>query len=158
MSQLHNLKRFRYFSLEFDGVLRSDQFRIWVVKVQKVVQAWLMEVTWESYSVFSQCTLIFLWHTTTIVAQIVYIVLLTLFFQLSESLLCVASGLWSGPRNVSSCITSVNIICFVKLVLRNFAKLVNVFASQKVIVSTRLNYRQYCISFLDVSKLISIRS
>ena len=82
--------------LEFDRVLRVDDFRIRMVEVVKVVNLGIVEVTWSSKSRSSDSAITLLGNTTSIEAKVVDIVLFSLLLKFGKAGLCITS--FSGCR------------------------------------------------------------
>ena len=120
--------------LELNRILRADQSRVWVVKVQKVVHLGRVELAWPGDCSSSHGTAALLWHTTPVIAQEVHVVLFPLPFQLGLTLFSVAAWHWSCHRNVASLVSGLWVVRPFKLFLADLIELIRVAASQQVVV------------------------
>jgi len=120
-------------SLEFNCVFRVDNFGIWVVEIDHVVDLRLMEFTWIAHSGASEGTSTLLGDTTTVVTQVIHIVLLSLLFQLSEASLCVATLARGRSCHITSLVTRTNIVALVELILSQGLELLRVLLSQEIV-------------------------
>ena len=67
-----------------------------MVKVQEVVNLWLMELSWDTESASTNCTSALLGNTSSVEANVIDVVLLSLLLKLSKADLSVASRGRSG--------------------------------------------------------------
>jgi len=86
--------------LEVDGILRGDSLGVLVKVIYMIMCLWRMEVSSMTDSVSSESSSVLSWDSTTIVADVINIILFSLLLELSKSCLSVRSllGLHSGSE------------------------------------------------------------
>ena len=106
-----------------------------MVEVVPIVQLWRMPLTWCAHSSASDGTLVLLWNTTSVVAEVVHVVLLPLLFQFLKACFSIASWSWSCRRNITSGIPNVLIKLPVEFGLADFFIRVRILFPHNVVVS-----------------------
>ena len=81
-----------------------------MIKIEEVVDRWLVELARAAHSRAPDAASTFFGHATAVEAEIIRIILLTLSFEFSKALLSVALSLGSWNRDVARTITSLRIV------------------------------------------------
>jgi len=105
-----------------------------VIVLNEIVHLWLVELAGWSNSTASQISSITLGQTTTVVAEVVHVVLLSLFFELGHALSCIARWVNRLHWSVTSRITQVISLIFEEFLLADNFVVVWVFLNLKVVV------------------------
>ena len=85
-------------------------------EVKPVMDLWIVELSWGTHCSSSNVFSTFLRNTSTIVANVINIVLLSLFSEFLHSHLCIASWCWSSS-NFTSLISFRDIMSSIELLL-----------------------------------------
>ena len=107
-----------------------------MVIVIEVVHLRLMELSWNTPGSTSDGTASLLWHSTSVVSQIVHIVLLALLFELSHSQLSIATLCRSRLRNVTSRISLTRAVGHFKVSFAHLFVCIGILPSEYVIVGS----------------------
>ena len=94
-----------------------------------------MIITWWIHGSASDGTPVLLWNTTSVVAEVVHVVLLPLLFQFLEACFSIASRSWSCRRNITSSIPNVFIELPVEFGLADLFVCVRILFPHNVVVS-----------------------
>lgn len=114
-----------------------------------------MEFSSESERSSSNSSSSLLGETTSVVTEIISIILQTFSSELSESLFSVTSSLGSSS-NVTRSITLVEVVSLIEFSLRDIVPLVGVLLADKVVVSSVLVDGENSIGFLDISEHFAV--
>jgi len=95
-------------------------------------------------------------ETTSIVTEIIGVVLQTFSSELSESLFSVTSSL-GRSSDVTSSITFGEVVSLIVFSLGDIVPQIGVLLAQKVVVSSVLVNGENSIGFLDISELLTVR-
>lgn len=104
-----------------------------MIIVEVVVYRWLMEIIRSAKRSSSQSTLSFAGNTTSIVTEIIDIVLLSLFLQFSKSLLSVRSSGRSDLGNSTRLISQIRSVSLVELFITDISESVGVLSSENIV-------------------------
>ena len=88
-----------------------------MVEIEEVVEIRLVKLAWAAHRRASECATPLHRNTSAIVAEIVCIVLLSLRFEFSKTLLCIATLVRLRNRDVARAVSSSRVVTFVKLML-----------------------------------------
>lgn len=124
---------------------------------KEVVDGRLVELSDESQGRASKSSSSLLGEPSHVVAEVVGVVFQTLLFELGHPLFSVASSLGSS-RDISSRVTLAETVCLVKLSFGDIVEHVGVLLAEEVVISSVLVDRENSVSFLHISKLLTIGS
>jgi len=105
-----------------------------MVKIQEVVNLWLVELSWIAQCSSSDCASTLSRNTAFVVPEMIHIVLFALLFQFTKARLGVAT--WSGRshRDITRLVSGVDIVSFCELSLTDLSKGFRVLFSEEVVV------------------------
>ena len=146
----------RHEGLELDGVFTAHQVRVLVVVVQKVVHLRLVELARSTQCAATDRATARLGHATPVQAEMVHIVLFTLFSKLCLAFGGITSGRRSLHGSISGRIAEVGAFFFVKALFRLNGKVLGLFSPNEVVVDSRLADGQDREGLHNISEFFSV--
>lgn len=105
--------------LEFDSIFRGKEGGVLMIIVQEVMHLRGVEFTWVTNRFTSERTGILLGDTTRVVAEMINVVLLSVFLELIETILSVRAPDWLILGNHSTLISLISAHLHVELEIRH---------------------------------------
>lgn len=120
------------------------------------MNVWLVEFAWTAKSSSSDISLVPIWKTTPIIAQVIYIILFALLSQFSDALSSVAGWVNCLLWSVTSSVTHVWSHFFEEFSLIDDLVVIWVFSHLQIVVDTGLPDGQNAKGLSNISKNSSI--